>query len=150
MNMHRVFARKVAGGVVWATDTLPQDSAGAQVAPPTTLDCGMSFMRYTDTGWPVHRVAVGYSGPVGAPNLQAQLFVFDKTSNLYFATGASSTLTLGQISFFPVVSIGDAPQTRTNGDKQINGGVDVVLIVTPSGSVNGTYTFAMGPDLISN
>jgi hypothetical protein len=148
MRLWQQFTRKVTGGALWTLDALPTDAGSNQEAPTSATDFAISVPRYDSIGWPAHRLAVGYHGPATAPNLSAQLYVFDKNSQRYYAVGAAVTMTAESISFFSLVCVANQPVTSANMQNSNAGASDYCLIVTPSGAVNGTYVFSMAPDLV--
>jgi hypothetical protein len=159
MYLETVFKRVIAGGVAWTTDVLPQSSSGVYIPPYASggaipagylgaNDYTLSVRPRDDSGFPPLRIVVGYSGPGGAPSLVFNLYAFDRRTGLYYLTPDSpKTIAPGTLGYFGAVSTYAPAQTFSTqqGPGAISGSTDFVLLVTPSGTTNGTYTFAMGP-----
>lgn len=143
MYLPTKFTRTAAAGAFWTADTLP-------TAAPSNQDFLLPARNRNILGWPIHRVAVGYSGPAGATYLRADLYAWDVNTQLYYLThDMSKMLRPGRINYFDVPAICEPPQTQANQGNAISDGIGLILIVTPPNvtAVNGTYTFTMAADL---
>lgn len=132
-----------AGKVALGGDSLPTGRA------PANQD-NAYFGRFNNVnGWPVHRLAVTYTGPSGAPTLTASMYFFEDTTQTWYQIGASGTLTSGQVTFFDVICIMEMPNTVADLANATPGSIAQILIVeAPGGSpASGAYTFCIGPDL---
>jgi hypothetical protein len=97
-----------------------------------------------NNGWPCHRVAVTYKGPVAAPSLPATLWFWEEQTEHWYQIGASTNLLLDRVTFFDVVGLLDGNQML----QPSAGSIAVALIVTdPGGTPAGEYVFAIGPNL---
>lgn len=129
-----------AGPTPWAQDVLPA-VPGAQ-AFIYTIPQGTETLY-----WP-KRIVVAYKGPVTAPGLVANLYVFESTTQEWYLADGPKTLTPstgptvpGALTYFNCTAIKDPDA----------GGVSYALIVTPpSGGAEpvGNYLFAMASDLV--
>jgi hypothetical protein len=147
MRMVTKFQRLVGGSPALGSD-------GAPGVPPTgapgAQDNLLAQQCYSDQGWPAHRVAVAYNGPVGALALVAQLWVFDHLTEAWYEVGAPGSLTPNRITYFDVTAIVSrrAGGASGLGAPPSQGHIEALLVVQAAGGdPAGTYTFAMGADL---
>jgi len=136
-----------AGGKVLGADAVPT------TAPTTSMD-NVLFSRFANiNGWPVHRVAILYTGPVGALNLPAQPYMWDDATQAWHAIGAAATLKPNVVTFVDVVALLDLPHASSAEGGVLegppnSGSIAQALVISSGGAdPGGTYTFAMGPDL---
>lgn len=140
------FTRAVSGNAFWPQDVLPTG------ALPANTDIALSIRPRDLVGFPVHRLAVGYSGPAGASYLPADLYAWEGNSQQWLKThDGTKVLRPGRVNYFDLAGIAEPPVKISNLDQGMAGGTDYVLIVTtPPNTItpaNGTYTFAMAADL---
>lgn len=148
MFLWQKFSRTTAAATPWAIDTLPVDASGAQVAPAKQDNC-ISIVTRDNTGWPAHRMVIAYHGPAAAPALTGTLYVWDANTQRYYVVASAFTLTAEALAYVSIVSIANPPTRNDNMDQALGGGTAFLLIVTPAAATtNGTYTFAMAPDLV--
>lgn len=134
-------------------DVLPVDGSTPR-APNPTLDDNVLFSRFVSVnGWPAYRVAVTYQyvGAGSAIALPAVMAFYESTTNAWYQIGASQNMQPGQVTFFDCVSLLDTPHVGTSDLVGVGAGsIGQVLIVSDPGSApNGTYKFALAPDLTS-
>lgn len=154
MRMHKSFQRSKP--VAAPIPVLGGD--GVAGTPPTGLPnpnednvlvCAIS----NAAGWPSHRVAVSYKGPVGATALAAQIWIFDHETAAWYEVGAPVNIVANRINYFDIIGLADPPAVGNNvgpNARPSSGGTEIMLIVQDDlvgPAPNGTYTFAMGPDL---
>jgi hypothetical protein len=157
MRLTKLFKRSVAAGpVLWTTDVLPKDangnylpprSSGSAVTNGALADFFFDAPAQDRIGFPATGVVVGYAGPSGAPDLVADLYVWDALSHSYYRMNntAGQALKQGVLTTFPAVALADGiPQDGMTLDQARAGGATYALIVTPSGTVVGNYFFSFG------
>ena len=147
MKFPRTFTRYVgtlpADGIAIGSDTTP-------TGPLTSQPDNVLFSRFSNiNGWPVHRIAVVYSGPAGAPSVVARGLMYEDSTGAWYQIGADVTMQPGRVSFFDIVALLEMPNVQANLDQATSGSVSFFLQVDApvGGSSNGAYMFAMGPDL---
>jgi len=146
MRMHRQFVRTIGGsGIVLGSE-------GAIDAPPTgapsqSQDNVLFASHISNAGNPVKRVAVSYRGPALAPNLDAQLWLWDDVTEAWYALTGAVSMAANRIALFDVVALSD-PFQGGGEVKSTAGSLAAILIVqTTGGAPAGEYVFSMGPDL---
>lgn len=154
MRMHKKFSRwkgaVPSGGVALGGD----GGAGTPpTAEPATQDnllvCGFA----NSSGFPVHRVAVGYKGPAAAIALAAALWVWDDLTKAWYEVGAPTNLTPNRITYFDIVSLADPPQLQRSSIEvggaivASAGSIAAMLVVQGGATPDGEYVFSLGPDL---
>jgi hypothetical protein len=140
------FTRTVAANAFWAQDTLP---AGML---PAGQDNSISIRVRDIIGRPVHRLALGYAGPAGAPYLPADVYAWESNSQAWYKThDAVKMLRPGRLNYYDMSGVAEPPAKASNLDQAAVGGTDLVLIIkVPPNTIvpaNGTYTFSIGADL---
>ena len=142
MRFHKTFTRTVGGGgTALGSDSPPTGS------PRDSIDNQMQSSFVIVHDWPVHRVAVGYVGPSGAPSLQGVLYLYDEAAGQWFAMGPPLLMQSGHITYFDVLAI-QPPPVRSDSSSGSSGSLEVALVVaSASGVPNGDYVFSMAPDL---
>jgi hypothetical protein len=151
MYLWQKFSRVTAASTPWTVDALPVDSVGNQAPPGPGQPFAISVTTRDNNGIPPHRLAIAYHGPTTAPALTATLYVWDANTQRYYAVSTAFTLTAEAITFVSIMTIANPPPSSANMDQGMAGGASFVLIVNPTAATtNGTYTFAMGPDLVTN
>lgn len=143
MRFPKSFKRYVGGG---GTALGSDGSAGT---PPThgpvaTMDNVLATKISSNDGWPVHRVAVAYKGPGGAPTLPAQIWVYDAETESWYEVGAPVNLTRNRLTYLDLPALAD-PIGQPGGAS--SGGVVMALVVLDNSAPSGEYTFAFGADL---
>jgi len=139
----------------WVAPVPPgQIALGADVVPvgqhPSSNTMGnLMVSRFANiNGWPCHRVAVTYKGPIGAPALPATLWFWEELTQHWYQIGATVNLALDKVTFFDVVGLLDGPNSQGEILNPTAGSIAVLLLVTdPGGTPAGEYTLAMAPDL---
>jgi hypothetical protein len=128
------------------------DSAGIESSKAAALnDVNSNVLcarNYSNLGWPVHRVAVGYKPPSGTVNLVANAYVLDRGTFIWFQIGPVDVpLIPNKITFFDMVS--PVEQGSQVGFDTMQGqSFDFFLRVTdPGGAPDGEHIFVMLPDL---
>jgi len=135
MKFQTTFTRIKGGGGTALGDALPT------AAPRTTIDNVMSLDPYNENGWPVHRIAVGFSTIAAVAQIRADVFLFDEASASWFRLNQEPKYLIpGVLTYFDIVS----PCARRLGPQAM----DIYLRTFDDASVpNGTYVFAATPDL---
>lgn len=124
------------------SDTVP--TTGPTPGPNANL---MSSRFSNINGWPCHRVAVTYKGPVGAIPLPATLWFWEELTQHWYQIGASTNLTPDAVTFFDIVGLLEGSQASPDVNPT-SGSISALLIVTdPGGAPAGEFVFAMGADL---
>lgn len=147
MVFHQVFTRYIGttppGGKTMGSDVLPTG------APNQSVNDNCIYCAYKDlNGWPVHRVAVAYIGPVGATAVNGTMYFWENQLQAWIQIGAAQAITPGQVTFFDCVALLDTLQTNKGLDQgsPLRGSLAQLLIV-PAGTGNGAHQFAIGADL---
>lgn len=139
--------RKGAGaGTLLGADTAPAFAPPGGAAPQADKDNVCAF-KVAGVGNAINRLAVGmrYEG-AGAPiALNATVWAYDRLSQQWYKA-ATGTLTDGEISYFRIPSLADAPQTAANLSNPSAGGGEIMLVVADGATGDGVYHFVMGPD----
>ncbi len=127
---------------------------GSETDPPTATltsqpDNVLATKFDNTNGWPVHRIAVLYSGPGAAIPLKSNLYFWEDSTNAWHRinTTVDQVLTPNVVSFFDCVALLEAAPTKANQESPTNGNITAMLIVQNGATPDGTYTFAIGPDL---
>ena len=142
MRFHKKFTRTVGGGgTALGSDSPPTGR------PKKKTDNQMQSSFVIVHEWPVHRIAVGYVGPGGAPNLPARLYLYDELSQNWFLVSADVTLVAGRLTYFDVLAV-QPPPVRSDSSAGNSGSLEVALVVdSVGGEPSGDYVFSMAPDL---
>jgi hypothetical protein len=137
------FTRTVSGG----TGTLSPATSAPTGRPTEASDNQLLYKCIDIDGWPVHRIAVVYGG-TGSATITADCYFYEEnTATWYKVNGASpSTLNKGCVSFFDVPT-SFTQVTRTSNPNPPAGNGAVALVPITGGLADGTYTFALAPDL---
>lgn len=148
MRMPKTFTRIVAAmGTTLGTDGAPGTPPTGQ---PGTQDNLLVQASLSDQGWPAHRIAVSYKGPVGALTLVGQIWLFDRQTQAWYEVGAPTNMVPNRLTYFDVVGLVSRRPTSADGLSidASQGNIEALLVVQAAGGdPNGTYTFAMGADL---
>lgn len=141
MRFHRKFSRFIGGGgTVLGADAAPTGR------PTLKSDNQMQSAFLIVHEWPVHRIAVGYVGPGGAPNLPGTLYVYDELAKSWFEVSTSVTLIPNRLNYFDILAA-QPPPVRSDSSGTA-GSLEVALVVgAVGGEPAGEYVFAMAPDL---
>lgn len=156
MRLPIQFTRVVtAGPTLWTLDVLPKDVNG-NFLPPGTAPANTNNAALNDnvigiktadrTGVVVNALAIAYAGPTSAPDLVVDIYAWDDRTKSYYRVNATAGAALkqGVLNTYSVPVISDAPVSLKNVDQALAGGVQFVIIVTPSGTIVGNYSFAVG------
>lgn len=155
MRFQRAFTRTVNG----TGTALGADSAPSGKPNELTGDNQFSSSLSDVNGWPIQRVCVAYKGPAAAKALPATLYVYDDTTDSWYAMGAAKTMQPGRLTWFDQPSLGRLASMANQGSTQPigPGGVNVphnpgclnlCLVVAGTGAdPDGSYTFAVGMDI---
>jgi len=151
MRFHHLF-RRYKGAVPVGEIALGADADPTASLDPVSLVPGTNVLHarfMNNSGWPPHRIAVGYKGPPGAIALNVVAYIYDGLSNAWYSVGPSgATLVPNAISFFDFVSVPELPTVAQNLDKAVGTSVDVYLRVTdPGAAPAGEHVFVLAPDL---
>jgi hypothetical protein len=149
------FFRNKGGGKGTA---IGSDSAPTTVMPGEgggqATDCILACKRQDINGWPVQRIAVVWTTTAGSPvALNGSLYFWeDATQHWYLINATPLSMPPNQVVFFDIVTVAEPPPNAATlaqpGSPSQAGGIQVFLLVAdPGTAVNGTYMFAMAPDL---
>ena len=107
------------------------------------------YSRFSNiNGWPIHRIALAYSGSSGVLSTKARIFLYEDSTAQWYQVGADVTIAPGFISYFDVCALLEIPNTQANLVQATSGSVQVFIQVDkPSGAPDGTYSVAVAPDL---
>lgn len=147
MRFPMKFSRWVApvppGGIALGADVVPPSPPS-----PGTMTNLMTSRFANINGWPCHRIAVTYKGPLGAPALPATIWFWEEQTQHWYQTGAAVNLARNAVSFFDVVGLLDGPNSQGEILNPTAGSIGVLLLVEdPGGTPAGEYVFACAPDL---
>ncbi len=128
--------------------TLGDDAVPAAGTGPTTQNNVLSYQFNNINGWPVHRIAVLYSGPSAAIALKSNLYFYDEATKDWHRINATvdQLLTPNVVAWFDVVALAERAPTLSNAG-EVQGNLTVMLNVQTGSTPDGTYKFAMGADL---
>lgn len=138
---------------------LAPNTAGAGAVPMRPSDAVDSVLitRFTNaSGWPVQRVAIGYSyigvgvAPATLPN--CALWIWDTRTDRWYRMPSTFTLTLDQVALSDVVAMMEGgPRSQAETFNPTAGSLEAWLSVpAPGGAPDGEYRFILGPDLSAN
>lgn len=154
MRFHKTFQRvkPAAGG--GSPPTLGSDAAPTTAAPTAQQDNVLSCKIRDINGWPVQRIAVGWTTTGANPvALNGDLYVWERTIGHWFKINDTAlSLKPNQLFFFDIVSmiepVSNAQNVIGSGPRAASDSLDVMLIVTdPGAAIAATYVIGMGPDL---
>jgi hypothetical protein len=168
------------------TDAAPTTAYGTPGTGPqpykanvNNQDCVLMTAEYSRIAVPFRRIAISMCGPSGATTLTATLYVWETTTQHWYALGATSgiTLTNNEITLVDIPTIGETPPNAGPGQAQAPvqaqqpgmptslsagraaggalsggpGGAAFMLVVDDSGTPPaGTYQFGMAPSFSAN
>lgn len=141
------FRRKGAGaGTVIGTDGAA--NAVPSEPPNTSRDNILSIKPFSNSGWPCHRVAIGYGSPSGAvgTDLPCELWIFDHLSERWYRVDAKN-LVLNRITFFDIVALIDQATTLATLGEPSSGAIEMFIKVLDNATPDGLYVFTVGADL---
>ena len=137
-----------------ATDLDPNAAGAGSVPlrPSDAVDLVLISRFVNASGWPMQRVAIGYSyaGAGPAPALtNCALWIWDFRTERWYRMPVTFTLTVNQIAVSDVVALMEgAPRSAAEQLIPTAGTLEAWLAVpNPGGAPDGTYTFITGPDL---
>ncbi len=154
MRFQKVFSRwkgaTPTGGITVGADGVP-------TGVPSTFNQAkgnvLSYLLQSPTGWPVHRIAVGYTPPVVVPatvlGVYGTMYIYDAESALWYRMGEGRMLLQPKaLTYFDSIAPGSrAVKSSTLGDNN-SPSADVALFIEDPGSMpDGEHKFAMVPDL---
>lgn len=149
MRFTTKFTRRVGG-----TTAFPiLGSDATPVGPPPQRDNIMDQVFSNISGWPAHRLVVGYKyeGVLVPLNLPASLYLWEDETEAWYLVPQPAAVLLkpGQLSFFDIVGLLNPPQLGA-GSNGSAGALNAYLKVSAAGAdPAGLYTFPMASDLTS-
>jgi len=149
MRFPTLFKRQVGGA---SADPLLGSDADPNTLTPTISGLQQSNVHNspfaTMTGWPGHRLAIGYSGPMGALALPVSVFVFDEVVKRWFKVPQPAPVTLikDEIRFLDILGLLNGVQSNTRSVSA--GALEAYIKIDAAGAdPDGVYTFIVGSDL---
>lgn len=138
MRFPKVFWRSVGVG--------PYPALGSDVQPVDssylTQDNVYKGPLANTTGEPVKRFIVAYAGPPGAIDLSAKVFMREEETDLWFAVGAPILIKASEMNYFDLPILANSVGNASNSIE-----VAVVVVVDFGVPPDGTYLFALAPDI---
>lgn len=132
------------GGKALGSDTVPTDN----LLPSTDNLFSSRFINAS--GWPGHRLAIGYKGPPAATNLDISIYLLDENSGLWFKVPQVATqLIPDQVTFFDMVCPMEGAQKRDDPTGKANpGSMEALIIIDNNGPPpDGEYVFPVCFDI---
>jgi hypothetical protein len=133
------------------SDAVPTKAPVANT--PTNPNSNVMACKIRDVnGWPVQRIAVGWTTSAATPTqFNVDMYLWETTSQAWYLMG-SLAMNPNQLYFFDTIAVSEPTPLQSNvnqpGSPAQAGSMNVALVVTdPGAQVNGTFTFVMAPDL---
>jgi hypothetical protein len=117
---------------------------------PTPDNCFESRTANVN-GWPVQRVAIGFTSPRNARvELSVSVYVYDDTSEQWFRSGPPQEVSNGTLSYFDVPLLLDNARTGGGDGLKSQGALECFVVADkPSKGAEGEYIFIVGADISS-
>jgi hypothetical protein len=148
-SFKRYVGKAPEGGKELGTDKAPTSETARVPTPDNVFESRVANIH----GYPVQRLAVGYSGPKGAPELVVAVFVYDDTSERWYQSGIAQQIAEGTLSYFDVPLLLDNARTGGGEGLKSQGALEAMIVVEPNGGSHklkapeGTYIFIAGADV---